>query len=249
MTPDWQVHPTRAGYGGNTKKRLARCGLPVAALSSPLSLSPRIRCSDYWSEGTPQLGLMSELQSEAPWDRWPRESVDAHRRFLHFRDGDRQLKSTANAFGLACSTVHEQSRRFRWLERCRAWDAARVCASEPRDMEQSTPSICSGLGATPEAGGCFGSAHEHVTALEDFRQECEAAGRSTLKLARATAACATRSAARLLREEVALTPREIVALAGVSAQLAVAGQAQWGRAIGVDRMLTQLESVISVIDS
>jgi hypothetical protein len=192
---------------------------------------------------------MSESQSEAPWDRWPRESQDAYRRFLHFRDGDRQLKSTAMAFALAPSTVHEQSRRFRWLERCRAWDAANVCASDVDVIGAFKPAISSDAGCLSEGEVHIEAAREHAAFLESFREECEAAGRSTLKLARGMTACATRGAARLLRDDVALSPREIVALAGVSAQLATAGQAQWGRAIGVDRMLMQLESVISAVDA
>lgn len=189
---------------------------------------------------------MSESQSEAPWDRWPRESQDAYRRFLHFRDGDRQLKSTAMAFALAPSTVHEQSRRFRWLERCRAWDAAKVCAVDGADaqsfnlMSSRRPNYESDPKVHVEA------AREHAAILEHFRQECEAAGRSTMKLARGITACATRSTARLLREDVKLSPREIAALASVSSQLAAAGQAQWARAIAVDQMLSQLQGIISV---
>jgi hypothetical protein len=168
------------------------------------------------------------------WDRpLPRESAAAHARFQHYcqQGPARQLRITAQHFGLAPSTLTEQSRRFDWHRRAAAWDAEQAASTV---VLPSKP-------ATVAAVDLQGLDQEHWEALEEFRKEAEQLGRGQVRLARGLSAAATKNAAKLLQSDRQLSPRDIAALASTSAQLASSGTQLWAKAVGLDRLMAGME--------
>lgn len=164
----------------------------------------------------------------------PRESAQAFARFRHYAEQGpaRQLQVTARHFGVACSTLSEQARRFSWAERVAQWDA-----------QHATPAVVLPLAprtAAPVADQ-QGLDPEHLAALEEFRAEAEQLGKGHVRLARGLSAAATKNAARLLKSDKPLTPRDIASLATTSAQLASSGTELWAKAVGLDRLMAGMQ--------
>lgn len=65
------------------------------------------------------------VMAERPWDPEPRETVEAYRAFRAFLElGDkRTLAGAGEALGKKLRTVEDYSKRFRWFDRAKAWDA------------------------------------------------------------------------------------------------------------------------------
>lgn len=164
----------------------------------------------------------------------PRESDRAFARFKHYAEQGpaRQLQITAKAFGLAASTVTEQARRFSWAERAARWDAQHATPTVVLPMPpRAAAPVVDQQGLDPE---CW-------AALEEFRAEAESLGKGQVRLARGLSAAATKNAARLLKSDKPLSPRDIASLASTSAQLASSGTALWGKAVGLDRLMAGME--------
>ena len=164
----------------------------------------------------------------------PRESDRAFARFKHYcqQGPARELQVTAKAFGLAVSTISEQASRFCWRERAARWDAEQAAATVVMPMP---------LRPAAMADDRLGLDQEHWEALEAFRQEAEQLGKSHVRLSRGLSAVATKNAARLLKSDKPLGPRDIAALASTSAQLAASGTQLWAKAVGLDRLLAGME--------
>ena len=165
----------------------------------------------------------------------PRESDRAFARFKHYAEQGpaRQLQITARAFGIAPSTAHEQARRFSWAERAARWDAEQAATTPLLPPLVSRSAV---VAADPQ-----GLDAEHWAALEEFRNEAEQLGKGHVRLARGLSAAATKNAARLLKSDKPLSPRDIASLATTSAQLASSGTALWGKAVGLDRLMAEME--------
>ena len=151
----------------------------------------------------------------------------------------RSLAAVAKLYGVSRAAISETSGRYDWPARAEAWDAQGA-------VTESVKVVATVLDQVAVAGDGEGFNPEFAEALEAFRSEAEAIGRSHTRAARALSAAATKSAARLLEAAESgkpLSAREIAALAGVSAQLATSGVALWGRALGVERMLAQVADV------
>jgi len=190
-----------------------------------------------------------------PWDRLPGESVAAHSRFLHFRDQGvcREQKITAEAFGVSKPTIHGQCRRFRWQERAMAWDehVATDCDSTPipaRLLTAAAAAAASGhhSSAIPVNDLERASEIDHQGLLEAFRAESEQVGKAQMQLARAFTSAAGRNVARILKTDQPLNARDVAVLASASCTLAASATATWGRAIGVDRLLSQMAAMVEL---
>lgn len=190
-----------------------------------------------------------------PWDRLPGESVAAHTRFLHFRDQGmcREQKITAEAFGVSKPTIHGQCLRFRWLERAKAWDQhieldhesspvpARLLTAA---VAASTPGHHSSAPKVDDIERAREIDHEGL--LETFRAESEQVGKAQMQLARAFTSAAGRNVARILKTDQPLNARDVAVLASASCTLAASATATWGRAIGVDRLLSQMAAMVEL---
>ncbi len=85
---------------------------------------------------------------------------------------------------------------------------------------------------------------EHLAELEAFRAESERMGKAQFRLARGLNTAAARNAARILASDKPLSPRDICALANASVLLANSGASMWGKSIGVDALMRQMETAI-----
>jgi hypothetical protein len=144
-----------------------------------------------------------------PWDRLPGESFAAHARFLHFRDQGvcREQKITADAFGVSKPTIHGQCRRFRWIERAKAWDEhveiSRDSTPLPvRFLKAAAPSTTGSQSSTIAVDSTDRAREVDFEALlEVFRAESEQVGKSQMQLARAFTSAAGRNVARILKAD------------------------------------------------
>jgi hypothetical protein len=178
----------------------------------------------------------------------PRESDRAFARFKHYAEQGptRQLKITAQAFGVAVSTVSEQASRFDWHRRAALWDAEHAAADRERSAAATAAAVLAPV--TAAAGEGHDLDAEHLRALEEFRGEMESTGKGQVRLARGLAGAAARSAARLAAGDLA--PRDIAQLAAVAATLASSGAALWGQSIGATRLIAAMEAAqqLEIID-
>lgn len=178
----------------------------------------------------------------------PRESDRAFARFKHYAEQgpSRQLQVTARHFGVACSTLSEQARRFSWAERAAARDSEQAAADRERSAAATAAAVLAPVTAAVGQGNDLDA--EHLEALEQFRSEMELTGKGQVRLARGLVGAAARSAARLAAGDLA--PRDIAQLASVAATLASSGAALWGQSIGATRLIAAIEAAqqLEIID-
>lgn len=127
--------------------------------------------------------------------------------------------------------IAQTAQRWAWEDRAAAWDA-----------QQTTPLVVMPIRprAATEADQP-GMDAEGWASLEAFRAEAELLGKTHVRLARGLSAVATKNAARMLKSEKPLSPRDIAALATTSAQLATAGTTLWAKAVGIERLMSGME--------
>jgi hypothetical protein len=143
------------------------------------------------------------------------------------------MAAVARTFAVSREAVRQTATRWHWVERSAAYDSAYPTAADlPAVLESVTP-IRPGEGK--------GLPEEYLLVLEQFRSEVEATGRGHVRLARGLSAAASKNVARVLNSDQPLTPRDIAALASTSAALANSGVGLWSKALGVERLLQQME--------
>lgn len=86
---------------------------------------------------------------------------------------------------------------------------------------------------------------EHERMLEEFRSQSEKLGRSQMQLARAMTGIVSHSVQTLLAERRTLDSRTIPGFVQSACTLAAAAHQNWGRAIGVDRLLLTMERAVA----
>jgi hypothetical protein len=192
------------------------------------------------------------------WDQLPEESAAAHERFLDYlhQGPGRKQKITAIRFGVSASTLNEQAKKFAWNRRAQAWDqfsqqnlAFMPAATIPLGVrtESVQPLHAAEVAPLDSVGHSLPAGErEYIDQIERYRQEAEAVGRAQVKLARGFAAIATRNLARLVESEKVLSPKDIANLATASCHIAASGSTLWGRAIGIERMMAHVSSLVEM---
>jgi hypothetical protein len=126
--------------------------------------------------------------------------------------------------------VRQTATRFAWPARAAAYDSSCLPAAELPSVLQ--PAI---------ARRADNLDPDYALELEEFREQAERLGKAHVRLARGLSTAAARNAARILASDKPLSPRDICALANASVLLANSGQAMWGKAIGVETLLAQVQ--------
>jgi ferric-dicitrate binding protein FerR (iron transport regulator) len=85
---------------------------------------------------------------------------------------------------------------------------------------------------------------QHIEALAQFREEAERLGRAQARLSRGLTQAAAKQAARIIASDAPLSPRDVASLATTAAALASSGLATWGKSIGVDVLLSQMQAAV-----
>lgn len=175
---------------------------------------------------------------EPCWERQPGESEASFARFRVFLQlgPDRSLAAVARHFSVSREAVRQQASRHDWDRRAAAWDAAHPPAADPAGGLAVLEPVLARQGDDLEA--------EHLAELEAFRAEAEKLGKAQFRLARGLNTAAARNAARILASDKPLSPRDICALANASVLLANSGASMWGKSIGVDALMRQMEAAI-----
>ena len=82
--------------------------------------------------------------TDSPWERQEGEGEKAYEAFLAYRDmgANRSVRAVGQKLGKSSTQIGKWSSRWKWVERCRAWDnqlqkeAKKTAASELRKMYQ-----------------------------------------------------------------------------------------------------------------
>lgn len=202
----------------------------------------------------------------------PKEGVKAYQKFRQFlSQGPRRTKvATARAFGAAPSSIHELATKYRWDERALAWDE-RYGLATPRQSENplidpEIPERLQEVASQPPAGvpgvqetenpvlldpveaTIRAKEQEHERMLEEFRSEAELLGRRQMQIARGMTSLVGSSVAEMLTRREILNARSIPGFISAACTLAAAANHNWGRAIGVDRLLLQMEQAVAELE-
>jgi BMFP domain-containing protein YqiC len=188
--------------------------------------------------------------SKPPWDRQPGEPEPSYARFRIFLDlgPSRSLAAIARAAGVSRQAVAQTAQRWNWELRAAAHDDHAVladCQAPGRLHEAAAAAPIRSLvtEATRQAE------REFLALLEQFRGSVEALARDEFQVARGMVAVSRRSVAKLLEEGRTLSARDLPAFVNSTVILAAAAQHQWGKSIGVDRLLLQMEQAMTVADA
>lgn len=204
-----------------------------------------------------------------PWSRgkgypvdergFPAETDAAYERFEFFLGlgPERSQLAVAEHFGLSRGRTSQLAKTYAWHERAKAYDQALAF----RDLEQAaanrygTPPpptvevpVPEPPAETPEPVEPDQSTAlalrnlEHERELEEYRQATEDLGRRQFTIAKAMTGILGRSVQQMVEERRVLQPREMASFVAASLSLAAQGQQNWGRAIGVERLLMQMEA-------
>jgi hypothetical protein len=211
-----------------------------------------------------------------PWDHgqgyqrdekgFPRERQNSHLKFLHYRDQGpgRTQVATAKHFGTSRTAINELALKFNWVGRAKEWDARTEESATNPDLAPplpqplleaaSRPPVELVSSRNPDALPSLppeirAKELEHEQMLEMFREESESLGRHQMKLARAMTQIASKSVARMLERQELLKSREIPSFVASACSLAASAHHNWGRAIGVDRLLLQMERAVLELDA
>ncbi len=202
---------------------------------------------------------------EHPWDRGggyprddkglPRERVSSYEKFLHYlhQGPGRTKASTAKQCGLRADSIYELASKFSWDQRCHAYDqsaaVAPAVAPLPERLVQAATqaaalvprqdSPMAVLEELPE--DLLAREREHEDMLEQFRLESEQLGRSQMTVARAMTSMVSKSLRQMVDQQKTLDVRSIPSFVSAACSLAASAHHTWGRAIGVDRLLLQME--------
>jgi hypothetical protein len=193
-----------------------------------------------------------------PWEPLPGESEGSYEKFLHFRDQgpDRKKITTAAHFGVSRPTVTMLSKRWNWIERAQAWDVAKELYSDdaltlPERLQQAASRVERGALAHPEAYESLTVSPEvrareleHEQVLEEYRAEYESLGRRQMKIARAMTNIAGNSVAAMVKSGETLHPRAIPGFLQSAIALGQAAHQNWGKSIGVDRLLLTMQQAV-----
>lgn len=144
--------------------------------------------------------------------------------------------------------VAQSAKRWNWELRAAAHDDHAVLADCPapgrlHEAAAAAPITSLVTDATRQAE------REFLALLEQYRGAVEALGRDEFQVARGMVAVSRRSVAKLLEEGCTLSARDLPSFVNSAASLAAAAQHQWGKSIGVDRLLMQMEQAMAVADA
>jgi hypothetical protein len=144
--------------------------------------------------------------------------------------------------------VAQTAQRWNWELRAAAHDDYAVLADCPapgrlHEAAAAAPILSLASDATRQAE------REFLDLLEQFRDAVQALGRDEFQVARGMVAVSRRSVAKLLEEGRTLSARDLPAFVNSTVTLAAAAQHQWGKSIGVDRLLLQMEQAMTVADA
>lgn len=205
----------------------------------------------------------------------PKEGRNAHVKFKEYLAlGPKRTKAAlARLLGAANSSVHQLATKYCWDERAKAWDAAhglafasktenqeielpiperlQEVASQPvtasADPENPKPAMAP-LALNPVDDRIRAKEQEHERMLEEFRSEAEALGRRQMQIARGMTSIVGNSVAQMLKSQETLSARAIPGFISAACTLAAAAHHTWGRSIGVDRLLLQMEQAVSELE-
>lgn len=217
-----------------------------------------------------------EDQNLYPWDRgqgyprdqngFPRERESSYLKFLHYRDlgPSRTQRDTRLHFGKSRNAISELAIRYNWAARAKAWDARAEESAQNQDLAAPLPKQLLAAASQPPAqllpthnqdaeSGTLAEIREkereHEQMLEAFRSESEALGRNQMKLARAMTQIASKSVQQMMNRQELLRPRDIPSFVATACSLAASAHHNWGRAIGVDRLLLQMERAVAELEA
>lgn len=125
------------------------------------------------------------------------------------------------------------------------WTAAAKTVDEMAQAAQGAEASPDGQTLVPAMPQFGGREQEHLEALEEFRRESETLGRRQMAIARGMTQLASASVAEMLSNRALLRARELPSFISAACSMAAAAQHNWGRAIGVDRLLLTMEQAIA----
>lgn len=226
--------------------------------------------------GEPRLEIWDRGQGYPRDERGlPKEGTKAFEKFRHFLSlGPRRTKvATALAFSANRASISELASKYRWDERAAAWDEAhglafsektsqseiqpdiperlQAVASQPPDLKLSAEkpdAPSSALALNPVEDRIRAKELEHERMLEEFRAESEALGRRQMQIARGMTSIVGNSVAHMLKTQETLSARSIPGFISAACTLAAAAHHTWGRSIGVDRLLLQMEQAVAELE-
>jgi hypothetical protein len=234
------------------------------ALASPSGAHTAEKPADIWARGQ---GYPRDARG------LPKEGRKAYDRFQQFLAlGPKRTKAaTARALGMATSSIHQLATKYCWDERAKAWDSQhglafgdesenpnfqppipdrlQAVASQPHDTLPGPENPAAPLALNPVADEIRAKELEHEQMLEEFRREAELLGRRQMSIARGMTQLVGSTVAEMLASKETLPVRLIPGFISSACTLAAAAHHGWGRAIGIDRLLLQMERAVMELEA